>query len=177
MLQLIGDILRLSRLDEGVCGEFREIDLLEVAKRCRDKLETLAGAQRVTVAAQGEPVCVRGDEGLLEEMLTNLIENGIKYNHPGGSVTIRTGTQDAKAYVSVIDTGMGIPQEEQGKVFERFYRVDKSRSKATGGTGLGLSIVKHGAQIHGATISLKSTVGVGTTVRLMWPAPNQPLQR
>ena len=113
---------------------------------------------------------MQGDRVLLEEMLTTLIENGVKYNRPGGSVTVSVWEEDGRPHVRVSDTGVGIAPEHQARVFERFYRVDKSRSKQTGGTGLGLSIVKHGAQVHHAEITLESRVGQGTAITLAFPA-------
>jgi len=101
-------------------------------------------------------------------MITNLIENAIKYNKVGGAVTVETGSRNGHAFLAVRDTGVGIPEEHQPRVFERFYRVDKSRSKQTGGTGLGLSIVKHGAQLHRATVDLQSTPGKGTCITLQF---------
>ena len=118
---------------------------------------------------QGDSAWVKGDGAQLEEMLTNLMENGVKYNVPGGSVTVTTGLRQGRPFASVKDTGVGIAPEHQSRVFERFYRVDKSRSKQTGGTGLGLSIVKHGAQAHHAEITLESQVGKGTCITLTFP--------
>ena len=113
-----------------------------------------------------------GSRDLLTELVTNLCDNAIRYNRPGGHVTLRCGTDNTGApYVCVEDNGIGIPQDAQNRVFERFYRVDKSRSKATGGTGLGLAIVKHIAVLHNARIDLRSTVGTGTTIRVTFPAP------
>ena len=117
---------------------------------------------------EGEDVTIRGVWTLLNEMLYNLCDNAIKYNHAGGSVNVRTGMTDGAPFLQVSDTGIGIPEEEQDRVFERFYRVDKSHSKKIGGTGLGLSIVKHGAQFHNAKLILESWQGVGTTVRLVF---------
>ena len=169
MLSLIEDILRLSKLDEGSVGEKQPIDLLLLAQSCANKLHDYADRQGVSLAVAGESAVMLGDRTLLEEMLLNLIDNAIKYNRRGGSVRIDVALEGGKPRFAVADTGVGIPDEDQARVFERFYRVDKSRSKETGGTGLGLSIVKHGAQLHGAEISLSSKLGKGTTVSILFP--------
>ncbi len=169
MLSLIEDIIRLSKLDEGATGEKVPIDLLLLAQSCVSKLRDAADRQAVSVTVTGQSAVVPGDRTLLEEMMVNLIDNAIKYNHRNGRVQIAVGMDGARPRFSVQDTGVGIPEEHQARVFERFYRVDKSRSKDTGGTGLGLSIVKHGAQLHGAEITLESRPGQGTTVTLVFP--------
>ena len=169
MLSLIEDIIRLSKLDEGAVGEKQPIDLLLLAQSCANKLHEFADKQSIAVTVEGTGAVVLGDRTLLEEMMLNLIDNAIKYNKQGGRVLVSVGLDAGKPRFSIEDTGVGIPQEHQLRVFERFYRVDKSRSKETGGTGLGLSIVKHGAQLHGATISLNSKVGQGTTITLVFP--------
>ena len=170
LLSLIEDIIRLSRLDEGVMNESAPVALRALTDHCLEKLRPLARAQDITLTAEGGDAVVQGDRVLLEEMLTNLIENGVKYNRPGGSVTVSVWEEDGRPHVRVSDTGVGIAPEHQARVFERFYRVDKSRSKQTGGTGLGLSIVKHGAQVHHAEITLESRVGQGTAITLAFPA-------
>ena len=170
LLSLIEDIIRLSRLDEGVMNESAPVALRALTDHCLEKLRPLARAQDITLTAEGGDAVVQGDRVLLEEMLTNLIENGVKYNRPGGSVTVSVWEEDGRPHVRVSDTGVGIAPEHQARVFERFYRVDKSRSKQTGGTGLGLSIVKHGAQVHHAEITLESHVGQGTAITLAFPA-------
>jgi len=169
MLSLIEDILRLSKLDEGQVNEEQPLDLLLLAQSCAGKLVDIAQKQGVQVSVEGVPAIVKGDRTLLEEMMVNLIDNAIKYNHPQGRVLVTVGMDGTHPRFAVADTGVGIPVEHQSRVFERFYRVDKSRSKDTGGTGLGLSIVKHGAQLHGADISLQSKLGVGTTITLRFP--------
>lgn len=169
LLSLIEDIIRLSRLDEGVMNESAPVALRALTDHCLEKLRPLAKAQEITLSAEGGEATVQGDRVLLEEMLTNLIENGVKYNHPGGSVKVTVSETDGRPRIQVSDTGVGIAPEHQGRVFERFYRVDKSRSKQTGGTGLGLSIVKHGAQVHHAEITLESRVGQGTAITLTFP--------
>ena len=171
LLTLIEDIIRLSRLDEGVRGEVTPVDLTALIQHCVQKLTPAAQNAQVSISASGnDPVLISGDHALLEEMLTNLLENGIKYNHAGGYVRVRAEMADGRAVVTVADNGVGIAPEDQQRVFERFYRVDKSRSKQTGGTGLGLSIVKHGAQVHHAQIAMQSALGEGTTITLTFPA-------
>ena len=168
MLSLIEDILRLSRLDEQIPGDLQPVELHELARQCADKLQPMAAKLHVTISVEGERVVVPGDRLLLEEMIANLAENSLKYNRPRGSVVITTGSRSGRAFLSVKDTGVGIAPEHQARVFERFYRVDKSRSRQIGGTGLGLSIVKHGATLHRAEIDLQSTPGVGTCITLQF---------
>lgn len=163
LLALIGDIIRLSSLDEGAEGSEKEqVDLAEAADECRDVLLKAAEDHGVTLELDTESFCVSGSRSLLSEMIYNLMDNAIRYNKPGGKVfvTVREGL------VSVRDTGIGIPEEHRAHVFERFYRVDKSRSKNTGGTGLGLAIVKHIAEKYGAAVSLESEEGEGTEIRI-----------
>jgi two-component system phosphate regulon sensor histidine kinase PhoR len=169
MLTLIEDIIRLSRLDEGVVGEKQPIDLLLLVQSCASKLRDAADRMAVTVSVTGESATVLGDRTLLEEMVINLVDNAIKYNRRAGTVQIDVGMEGKRPRFSVKDTGVGISEEHQARVFERFYRVDMSRSKDTGGTGLGLSIVKHGAQLHHAALTLKSKPGAGTTITLLFP--------
>lgn len=169
MLSLIEDIIRLSKLDEGAVGEKQPIDLFMLAQSCAAKVKDFADKQSVIVTVEGSPAIVLGDRTLLEEMMVNLIDNAIKYNRHDGRVHIVVGMDGPKPRFTIEDTGVGIPEEHQLRVFERFYRVDKSRSKDTGGTGLGLSIVKHGAQLHGAEINLKSKLNQGTTITLLFP--------
>ena len=171
LLTLIEDIIRLSRLDEGVRGEVTPVDLTALIQHCVQKLTPAAQNAQVSISASGnDPVLISGDHALLEEMLTNLLENGIKYNHAGGYVRLRAEMADGRAVVTVADNGVGIAPEDQQRVFERFYRVDKSRSKQTGGSGRGLSSVKHGAQVHHAQIAMQSALGEGTTITLTFPA-------
>ncbi|MDO5145343.1 MAG: ATP-binding protein, partial [bacterium] len=147
LLQLIEDIMHLSKLDEGFsAGRMERVDLLEAARDAADETMETARKRGVTLTVEGESVIIDADPTLLDEMLRNVIENGVKYNRPDGSVDVRVSVEDGRAVVRVKDTGIGIPEEHIDKVFERFYRVDGSRSKQTGGTGLGLSIVKHGAE-------------------------------
>lgn len=169
MLILIEDILRLSRLDEGYAGgERSRVSLHEQAKLACKALTPSAQAKDVVIDYQGEEAAVHGDTTLIYELCTNLIDNAIKYNVQGGLVRVRV-TGGAQATLSVEDTGIGIPSQHQARVFERFYRVDASRSKQTGGTGLGLSIVKHAAEYHGARVTLHSQPGKGTTITVAFP--------
>ena len=167
LIVLIDDIIQLSKLDEGgLQMEWAQVDLYELAESVSDALRAAAGKKQVTLQITGEHCSVRGVYQILYEMLYNLCDNAIKYNKDGGSVTVQVIPGENSAVLSVADTGIGIPYSEQNRVFERFYRVDKSHSKAVGGTGLGLSIVKHGAQIHHCTVNLDSTPDAGTTIRL-----------
>ena len=127
-----------------------------------------AKQREVTISLTGEACNVRGSKDLLKELIENLSQNAIRYNNPGGKVSIAISKIDGRSVLTVKDNGIGIPASEQERVFERFYRVDKSRSKATGGTGLGLAIVKHIVEIHDAKLELDSAPGVGTTVSIMF---------
>ena len=171
LIALVEDIIRLSRLDEGAESLEREpVNLLSIAQDVARRLDSAAQKAGVTLKVMGLSVEVRGIPSVLDEMVYNLCDNAIKYNHPGGTVNVTVApTDDGSAGVTVEDTGIGIPVEEQSRVFERFYRVDKSHSKEIGGTGLGLSIVKHGASLHGAQIHMDSQVGRGTSVQLLFP--------
>ncbi len=171
LIALVEDIIRLSRLDEGAESLEREpVNLLSVAQDVARRLDSAAQKAGVTLKVMGLSVEVRGIPSVLDEMVYNLCDNAIKYNHPGGTVKVTVApADDGSAEVTVEDTGIGIPVEDQSRVFERFYRVDKSHSKEIGGTGLGLSIVKHGASLHGAQIHMDSQVGRGTSVQLLFP--------
>ena len=160
LVNLIEDIIRLSQLDEGVELPKENVDLLELAADVRSILASSAAEKNVTVEVTGTGFCVQGVRRLLHEVVYNLCDNAIKYNVPGGSVTICAENNR----LMVRDTGIGIPVEHKDRIFERFYRVDKSHSKQSGGTGLGLSIVKHAAAYHKAEITLESTPGKGTTI-------------
>lgn len=162
MLSLIGDILELSELDGShAVTQMAPVDLYEVAKACCDSRRMAAQKAYVTLEVAGASATVQGDRALLAELCDNLVDNAIRYNRPGGHVKVTVGPG---AQLAVADDGIGIPAEHQQRVFERFYRVDKSRSKQTGGTGLGLAIVKHIAQQHGAKLKLDSAEGKGTTI-------------
>lgn len=173
LIALVGDIIRLSQLDDGeIPYDSDPIDLLEVAEETRERLENVAAAQQITLRIIGDSITVRGNRQILSEMLYNLLDNAIKYNRPGGEAEIELSCVDGKKCVTVRDNGIGIPKEEQPRIFERFFRVDKSHSKEIGGTGLGLSIVKHGAAFHHAQITLDSAPGVGTKIVLLFDDPS-----
>ena len=170
LVTLIGDIIRLSRLDEGCDMPTERVDLKAVAAEAANDLRTEAEEWHIGVEVRGESVCITGVRRLLYEIIYNLCDNAVKYNRAGGSVSITVGEKDGLATVTVADTGIGIPEEHQERVFERFYRVDKSHSKESGGTGLGLSIVKHAVMYHHGSIRLESVPNVGTTVTVSLPA-------
>ena len=172
LVTLIGDIIRLSQLDEGDVMPRETVDLLQLTQEAADDLKTAAAEKNVSVTVEGKTACLDGVRRLLYEVIYNLCDNAIKYNVEGGSVKMTVGEQDGKAVVSVSDTGIGIAPEHQERIFERFYRVDKSHSKASGGTGLGLSIVKHAVQYHRGTVELQSEEGKGTTIRILLPEEN-----
>ena len=164
LVALVEDIIHLSQLDEGAEMEWERVDLLEIAKNAVLFFRNSAGQKNVRLSASGEAVQISAVRGILQEMLNNLCDNAIKYNVENGSVEIAVSNGERGPTVSVKDTGIGIPPEYQARVFERFFRVDKSRSKASGGTGLGLSIVKHAALLHHAKVEIDSAVGQGTTI-------------
>jgi len=170
LVTLIGDIIRLSQLDEGEPMPTEPVELLVVAREAAENLRSAAKTRNVTVEVTGTPATVSGVRRLLYEIVLNLCDNAIKYNTEGGRVEVEVAQDGGTAAVTVRDTGIGIPPEHQSRVFERFYRVDKSHSKASGGTGLGLSIVKHAVQYHHGIIRLKSEVGKGTEIRVTFPA-------
>ena len=170
LVTLIGDIIRLSQLDEGEPMPTEPVELLAVAREVAENLRSAAETRNVTVEVTGTPATVSGVRRLLYEIVLNLCDNAIKYNTEGGRVEVEVAQDGGTAAVTVRDTGIGIPPEHQSRVFERFYRVDKSHSKASGGTGLGLSIVKHAVQYHHGVIQLKSEVGKGTEIRVTLPA-------
>mgnify|MGYP004549517735 FL=1 len=169
LVTLIGDIIRLSQLDEGDEMPRETVDLLTLSQETASDLQAAAEQKNVSLFVEGESMRVNGVRRLLYEVIYNLCDNAIKYNVEGGSVKVSVGTEGGKAVVSVADTGIGIAPEHQSRIFERFYRVDKSHSKASGGTGLGLSIVKHAVQYHHGTVELKSEEGKGTTIRVLLP--------
>lgn len=173
LLALIEDIIRLSQLDEGVALPFESVDLYLLAQQAIQSVEQAALQRSVTLTLQGSSVYVQGVRQLLQEILYNLCDNAVKYNVTGGSVKVSVEEKQDMAYITVTDSGIGIPPESQSRVFERFYRVDKSHSKASGGTGLGLSIVKHAVQLHGGTVSLNSELGNGTRVCVQLPRQHE----
>lgn len=165
MIALVEDLLKLSRLDEKVeLGPTEAINLLDVAAQAAQALKPLTDKHQIEIKVSGQSVSVPGNEAILFEMVYNLIDNAVKYSRDGGQVEVKVLERDNTPLLLVADQGIGIPREHQERVFERFYRVDKSHSKKTGGTGLGLSIVKHAALYHNAVVSLESEVNKGTTV-------------
>ena len=170
MIRLVEDIIKLSHLDEGA-GDMKreETDLLCIADSVVQSLKPEAEKSGVTIELGGENSVIQGIPQLLESIVYNLCDNAIKYNRRGGSVSVEVKNETGFAVLTVADTGIGIPPEHQQRIFERFYRVDKSHSKEIGGTGLGLSIVKHAARLNNAEIGLKSVVEVGTTVTVKFP--------
>lgn len=169
MVTLIGDIIRLSQLDEGDEMPREKVELLSLAEEVTDSLKDEAAKKKVTLVVEGQAASIEGVRRLLYEIFYNLCDNAIKYNLPGGSVHFFVDSSEKSVAVKVTDTGIGIPAEDQSRVFERFYRVDKSHSKASGGTGLGLSIVKHAVQYHHGAIELKSEPGKGTEITCVFP--------
>lgn len=168
MITLIDDIIKLSKLDEdNVELEREEVDLYELCSDIVERLGMSAKKRSVQVELSGESVIYYGVKQMLDEMIFNLCENAIKYNVPDGKVCLWVGNTPQGGKVIVKDTGIGIPKDQQERVFERFYRVDKSHSKETGGTGLGLSIVKHAAIFHHAQIRMESEVGKGTKMEIV----------
>lgn len=169
LVTLIDDIIRLSQLDEGDAMPTESVDLLAVSQEAAENLQDAAAARGVTVGVTGQPAVIPGVRRLIYEIVYNLCDNAIKYNRAGGRVDVTVAADADGSSITVADTGIGIAPEHQGRVFERFYRVDKSHSKASGGTGLGLSIVKHAVQYHHGRIELESTPGTGTTIRVVFP--------
>ncbi len=170
LINLVDDIMRLSKLDENaVPPDWENVDLYDLASDTIDSLRPAAEKQNVSLRLMGEHLSVNGIRRLLGEMVYNLCDNAVKYNRPGGSVTVTVASSDEGTLLRVADTGIGIPKDKQDRVFERFYRVDKSHSRELGGTGLGLSIVKHGAQFHGAQVRLESDLDSGTVITLVFP--------
>lgn len=166
LITLVNDIIKLSELDEGAYSTETDekVDLLKTAAEVKERLEKIAAKKNVKIAVTGEDAEITGGESLVFEMIYNLCDNAVKYNKENGNVTVSVGTSEGTPFVTVKDTGIGIPPEYTDRIFERFFRVDKSRSKESGGTGLGLSIVKHIAMSLGADIRVESTVGKGTEI-------------
>ncbi len=174
MTRLVEDIIHLSQLDEGAALAWQEVELYEAAREAAAALQSSAAARQIRLSVTGERALVSGARGLICEMIYNLCDNAIKYNVEGGSVEVSVEEDGQRAVVSVSDTGIGIPPEYQDRIFERFFRVDKSRSKASGGTGLGLSIVKHIAQYHGAELAVESELGRGTKISVSFRRQETP---
>ena len=169
LITLVSDIMKISELDEGTTiFEKEEVDLCELSKDIVKRLSSVADKRNITFNVIGESAVIVGTRKILDEMIYNLCDNAIKYNKDNGTVDVIINQSNNKTSVTVRDTGIGIPSHEQNRVFERFYRVDKSHSKLVGGTGLGLAIVKHGAAYHDAEVSLKSAVDKGTTVNIVF---------
>lgn len=168
LIHLVADIIKLSRMDENSESLTKErVDLYSLALSVKNLLLPQLGKQNITMTVEGGPIFYEGVRHMLEEMLYNLCENAVKYNKEGGSVQVKISQENGKKKIVVADTGIGIPGKDTERVFERFYRVDKSHSKETGGTGLGLSIVKHCVMLHGGEIKLESREGTGTTVTVL----------
>ena len=168
LVTLIDDIIRLSQLDEGCDMPFENVDLYEVASEVMAGLADIAAAKDIEVALIGKKVYIKSVRRLLTEIIFNLCDNAIKYNKNGGTVEVAISSQENSASITVKDSGIGIPPEHQARIFERFYRVDKSRSKESGGTGLGLSIVKHAVQYLNGKIELQSSLGQGTVIQIIF---------
>lgn len=165
LITLVEDIIKLSKLDEeSVELEKEAVDLYALCREIVSRLSPQAAAKKVHMVVEGEPVLYRGIHQILDEMIYNVCENAIKYNVTGGRVSVWVGNTLQGPRVSITDNGIGIPKEHHERIFERFYRVDKSHSKESGGTGLGLSIVKHGALLHGAKVTVDSEAGRGTRI-------------
>ena len=165
LLSLINDIIRLSELDQKeLPRRFESVDLKALAEDVCEDLRPSASRSQISLSCSGESAPLSADPDLIRELIENLVQNAIRYNRENGSVTVSVSCPEGRARLCVADTGIGIPEDQQSRVFERFYRVDKSRSRATGGTGLGLAIVKHIAEIHSAAITLESSPGTGTTI-------------
>ena len=169
LVTLIEDIIRLSQLDEGRQMPSEQVDLFELADEVKSVLEGACEAKHINMKLMGEHVSIDGVKRLLYEIIYNLCDNAVKYNNEGGIADIDISSDEKNAYITVRDSGIGIPQDQQERVFERFYRVDKSHSKESGGTGLGLSIVKHAVSYHNGTVSMKSEPGNGTEIRVALP--------
>ncbi len=169
LITLVEDIIKLSKLDEeSVELEKQEVDLYDLTREIVSRLSPQASQKNIHMELTGEPVKYVGIRQILDEMVYNVCENAIKYNNDGGRVTVWVGNTLEGPKISVADTGIGIPKEHHERIFERFYRVDKSHSKERGGTGLGLSIVKHGALLHGAKVSVDSSPGRGTKIEMQF---------
>lgn len=164
LVLLIEDVIRISHLDEGVEIPKENIDLMTVVKEVTETLQSSAQKRGVSIRVSGDHCTIRGVRSMIYEIVQNLCDNAVKYNVENGTVDVSVKKSGRHVILTVKDTGIGIPAEHQPRVFERFYRVDKSHSKETGGTGLGMAIVKHAAQYHNARINLQSTPGIGTTI-------------
>ena len=174
LITLVEDIIKLSKLDEeSVELEKEEVDLYDLSREIVSRLSPLAAQKNIRMEITGEPVRYWGIRQILDEMVYNVCENAVKYNNANGRVSVWAGNTLEGPKIMVTDTGIGIPEEHHDRIFERFYRVDKSHSKERGGTGLGLSIVKHGALLHGAKVTVDSTPGRGTRIEMQFPKAKQ----
>ena len=170
MTKLVSDIIELSKLDSGAAGTQREhVDLYRIAENAVDSLEYTASEAGITIKLSGVSAVIEGIPRVLYSIIYNLCDNAVKYNKFGGSVSVSVADLGESAVVSVRDTGIGIPKADIDRIFERFYRVDKSHSSEVGGTGLGLSIVKHGALIHKASVNVESIEGIGSEFTVTFP--------
>ena len=173
LIHLVEDIIKLSKLDEeSVELEKQDVDLYEMTREIISRLAPQAQQRNIRMEVTGEPVTYFGIRQILDEMIYNVCENAVKYNNENGRVSVWVGNTLEGPRVTVTDTGIGIPEEHHERIFERFYRVDKSHSKERGGTGLGLSIVKHGAHLHGAKVTVDSAPGKGTRIEMQFPKKN-----
>lgn len=174
LIALVEDVLKISQLDEGeIPYEWGETDVFMLCKEVFGNLQEIAKKRNVSLYIGGSPVRLYTVKPILEEIISNLCENAVKYNRDDGSASIYLMDMDESVSITVKDTGIGIPREDQGRIFERFYRVDKSHSREIGGTGLGLSIVKHGVTYLGGSITLESGEGVGTEITVTFPKSRQ----
>lgn len=172
LVTLVNDIIKLSQLDEGIIpAPVEKVDLYSLSEEILTRFKSTAAKRDITLRIIGETAFVDGVRIILDEMISNLCDNAIKYNKDSGSVTVDIASNEHNVTLSVSDTGIGIPKEHHNRVFERFYRVDKSHSKQIGGTGLGLSIVKHAAMFHDASYNIDSTVDKGTTITITFKKP------
>lgn len=169
LITLIQDIIRLTEIEENTLQEIEDVDLLEVSLDAISTLEFAAEKNHIKLSVTGQEMVVNANKQMMNELLFNLIDNGIKYNKPNGEVTVTVKPEKGKKVLVVTDTGIGIGKEHLERIFERFYRVDKGRSKQSGGTGLGLSIVKHIASYHNATVEVASKINKGTTIKVLFP--------
>lgn len=170
LLELIDSIIKLSELDDlSIVRDLKEIDLFSIGKFVYSNLSNSTIDKNISINLEGQPTLIKGNQRMIEDLIFNLVSNAIKYNKPNGTIHMKIFSDDKWANIIVKDTGIGIPLECQDRVFERFYRVDKSRFKKTGGTGLGLSIVKHIVEYHSGKISLVSFEGEGTTIEVKLP--------
>ncbi len=170
LVTLINDIIRLSELDNGAADQpvTEQVDLYQVARDCVDMLEVSAQKQKVHLSIEGSSCIIRGNHNMIVELVDNLCQNAIRYNKENGEVRVSVKIEGDQPVLTVQDTGIGIPEEMQKRVFERFFRVDQSRSRESGGTGLGLAIVKHIVELHDAEIVLESEIGKGTTIKVIF---------